>query len=245
MKKKAIFILLVYIFFAFIITPSYAQLFNPIRKSIDVGFAGDNKLSNVGFQYNQYLKLNRKGIFQVGWGIRSSHLRANTLDYTTAPSALTKGKSGLAPNAPNIDTLQIRTAITSFNFNIGFQLSFFNRFDLGVNADLLGLALGARRSGFHLGSAGYNKADSLNLHQTFQQARPRGLSILLPNDHVKGTLNSELFIRLRFSEKIALKAGYLWAVSEYQTDKLLVNDNRRFRFRSKMLSLGLSFPVNQ
>lgn len=249
MKKRAHFTLLVYSILFFVSTFSYAQLSNPIRTGIDIGVARNDKAWNVGFLYNQYLKVDRKGIFQVGWGIRGSHLKTNTLEYTTAPSKLTKDKSGLAINAPiilkNIDTLQIRTGITSFNFNVAVQISLFDRLDIGANADILGLALGTRRSGFYLGSSGFNTADSLNLHKTYQGARPASPAIQLPGDHVKGTLNSELFARLRFTEKVAVKVSYLLAVSEYKTDNILVDDNRRFRLRSKMFYVGLSFPINQ
>ena len=249
MRFKAFLSLLVYIYLSFFSKTSYAQLFNPIQTRMDVGVAWKDKSSNIGFLYNQYLKLDRKGIFQVGWGVRGSHLITNTLDYTTAPSELTRGKSGLAINAPlvmqNIDTLQLKTAITSFNFNLGFQLSLFNRLELGANADILGFALGTRRSGFYLGSSGFNKVDSLNLHRTYQEASPSGFALQLPQDHVKGTLNSELFARLRITERVAVKVSYLMAVSEYKTNNILVDDNRRFRLRSKMLYVGLSFPINQ
>lgn len=249
MRFKAFLSLLAYIYLSFFSKTSYAQLFNPIQTRMDVGVAWKDKSSNISFLYNQYLKLDRKGIFQVGWGVRGSHLITNTLDYTTAPSELTRGKSGLAINAPlvmqNIDTLQLKTAITSFNFNLGFQLSLFNRLELGANADILGFALGTRRSGFYLGSSGFNKVDSLNLHRTYQEASPSGFALQLPQDHVKGTLNSELFARLRITERVAVKVSYLLAVSEYKTNNILVDDNRRFRLRSQMLYVGLSFPINQ
>ena len=249
MRYKAFLSLLVCTYLSLFPKTSLAQLFNPIQTRMDVGVAWKDKSLNIGFLYNQYLKLDSKGIFQVGWGVRGSHLKTNTLDYTTAPSELTRGKSGLAINAPiimkNIDTLQLKTSITSFNFNLGFQLSLFNRLDLGANADILGFALGTRRSGFYLGSSGFNKVDSLNLHQTYQEARPTGLAIQFPQDHVKGTLNSELFARLNITERVAVKVSYLLAVSEYKTNNILIDDNRRFRLRSKMLYVGLSFPINQ
>lgn len=249
MTIRTHFTLLVYFSLPFISTFSYAQIFNPIRTGIDIGAAANDKSYNVGFLYNQYLKVDRKGIFQVGWGIRGSQLQTNTLAYTTAPSKLTKGKSGMALNAPialkNIDTLQIRTGITSFNFNVAVQISLFDRLDIGANADILGLALGTRRSGFYLGSSGFSKVDSLNLHRTYQGASPTGLAIQLPGDHLKGTLNSELFARLRFTEKVAVKVSYMLAVSEYKTDNVLVDDNQRFRLRSKMFYIGISFPINQ
>jgi len=96
-----------------------------------------------------------------------------------------------------------------------------------------------------LGSSGFNKIDSLNIHRTYQGARPSGLAIQLPQDHVKGTLNSELFARLRVTERVAVKVSYLLAVSEYKTANILIDDNSRFRLRSKMLYVGLSFPINQ
>ncbi len=249
MNFKALLSLFSYTYLTFFSISSYAQLFNPIQTRMDVGVAWKDKSSNIGFLYNQYLKLDSKGILQVGWGVRGSHLITNTLDYITAPSELTRGESGLALNTPlvlkNIDTLQLKTSITSFNFNLGFQLSLFNRLDLGANTDLLGFALGSRRSGFYLGSSGFNKVDSLNIHQTYQRVRPTGRAIQLPQDHVKGTLNSELFARLRITQRVAVKVSYLLAVSEYKTDNILLDANRRFRLRSKMFYVGLSFPINQ
>ena len=118
MNFKALLSLLSYIYLSFFSIISYAQLFNPIQTRIDVGAAWKDKSLNIGFLYNQYLKLDNRGIFQVGWAVRGSHLKANTLDYITAPSELTRGKSGLAINAPlvmqNIDTLQLKTSVTSF-----------------------------------------------------------------------------------------------------------------------------------
>ena len=59
---------------------------------------------------------------------------------------------------------QVSAGITSFNFNLGIQLSVFDKVDIGVNADLRGLALGSKKTGYYSSTAGYNKVDSLNLH---------------------------------------------------------------------------------
>lgn len=90
MKNKNIFHLIsifcITLYFDIFLRP----VIQPYPNGIDIGAAANDKSWNVGFLYNQYLKVDRKGVFQVGWGIRGSQFQTNTLAYTTAPSKLTK-----------------------------------------------------------------------------------------------------------------------------------------------------------
>jgi hypothetical protein len=138
----------------------------------------------------------------------------------------------------------MKTGITSFNFNVSAQISLFGRLDIGANADILGFALGNRRAGYYLGSRGYNKVDSLNLHQTYQQARPARLNILWLGDDRRGNLNAEIYARILFMQRVGVKVSYFFTTNEYRTDQPLVDDNQRFRFRSQMIYIGLTFPID-
>ncbi len=199
----------------------------------DVGIAVGDKGFMASFHYNEYLKLEKTGILQVGWGVRAAHLSAKDLDFTSAPSRL-------ANQISSTDTLQMGQAtVTSLNFNIAAQVSFFNRLDLGVSTDILGLATGGRRTGFYLGSAGFKK-DSTNIHQTYQLAKPTGSAIQLFGNSQRGNLNTEIYARLRVTSNFGIKAGYIFAANEYKTDNVLVDDNNRFRARHNLFYVGLS-----
>ncbi|MEZ4903441.1 MAG: hypothetical protein R2822_17595 [Spirosomataceae bacterium] len=246
---EKMFILAIFIGLLLLDITAYTQPENRLAAGIDIGGGWKDKAWVLSGQYSQYLKLDKKGFFQVGWGIRGTHLRGKELDFITAPANLSRTKTGLgALTAPlllrQIDTLQIRSAITSFNFNLGVQLSFFNRLDIGANADLIGFAFGSRRAGYYLGSRGYNKIDSLNLHKTYQQARPTFWGTQLLGDNTVGNLHTEVYARLRFAEQIGLKVSYLFTASEYKTDVALIDDNRRFRFRFPMIYVALHFPLS-
>lgn len=246
MEKKYIFKLI----FGLIISGNYAytQPENRLTSGVDIGGGWKEKAWVVSGQYNQYLKLDRRGLLQVGWGIRGTHFMGKDLDFITAPASLTREKTGLgALGSPlilrQIDTLQIRSSITSFNFNLGVQISILNRLAIGANVDLLGIAFGTRRSGFYLGSRGYSKMDSLNLHKTYQKAHPTALGVLLLGDNTVGSLHTELYARLHITERAGLKVSYLFTANEYRTDATLVDDNRRFRFRSPMIYVGIHLPI--
>jgi hypothetical protein len=202
----------------------------------DLGVATGDKGFMPSFQFNEYLKLEKTGLLQVGWGVRVAHLSAKNLDLTSAPSRL-------ANQILSTDTLQMGQAtLTSLNFSLAAQVSFFNRLDLGVSTDILGLAFGGKRTGYYLGSAGFSK-DSTNIHQTYQLAKPTGSAIQLFGNSQRGNLNSEIYARLRITTNFGIKAGYVFAVNEYKTDNVLVDDNDRFRARHNLFYIGLSVSL--
>lgn len=249
MKKYWLHGLLLCLLLHFVCLPTWAQPDTRLTSGFDVGAGWNNQAWLINGQYHQYLKIGRSGIFQIGWGGNVSHLRGNDLDFTTAPSRLTKEKTGLSGlNAPtllrNIDTLQISSGITSVNFSLSAQISLFGRIDIGASADILGLAFGTRRAGYYLGSKGYNKVDSLNVHQTNQQARPASANFVRLGDNTVGNLNNEIYARLHITPRVGLKVSYLFTTNEYRTTQVLVDDNYRFRFRSEMIFVGLTFPMS-
>lgn len=247
-KKILLYSSLSALLFAFSST-TFAQTTARLVSYVDVAGAWNTATWSANAQYHQYLKIDRKGLFQVGWGIRGTHFRGNNLPFITALASQSRGKTGFsALSAPlllrNIDTLQVSAGITSFNFNLGIQLSVFDKVDIGVNADILGLALGGKKSGFYSSTTGYNKVDSLNLHQTYQQAKPTSPNVQLLGDNAVGNLTTEIYARLHITERLGLKAGYVFNTNEYRTsNKQLVADVRRFRYRSDMFLVGVTFKV--
>lgn len=235
MKKVFILFTLWLSFYSLSDTSIYAQQYSRIRSSLDVAL-GKNTDKLIGtLHYQQYLTFPRFNMLQVGWGIRGVHTNGKNIDFTTAPANLTQKSS-------TIDTLQMpRAVITNFNFTVGVQFSILNRLDIGVNTDLIGLALGGKRTGTYLASAGYNSIDSLNLHKTAQMATPTFLGLQWFANKQVGNLNNEVYARLYISQRLGIKVGYIFNTTEYLTQKALLDDNRRFRSRTQMIQVGITF----
>jgi len=209
-----------------------------IVAGMDLGTGLKEKNYLASLNYFQFLKIDKTGFLQVGWGARFAQFGGRDLNLTTAAAQFAK-------NANSTDTLQMdRATLSSVNFNLGVQISILEKIDIGANTDIFGFAFGGRRTGYHLGSAGFNKADSLNIHKTYQTARPTSTGLQLVGDNVRGNLNSEIYARVRFTPRFGLKVGYLFAVNEYRTNIGLVEGNRRFRARTQMLYVGLTIPID-
>ncbi len=213
---------------------SQAQLTSSrLKDYLDVGVAVGSNGYMASLQFNEYLKLNKTNILQLGWGLRAAHNIANDLNFTSAPSRL-------ANQAATTDTLQMgRATVTSLNFSLAVQVSLFERLALGISTDVLGLAIGSRRTGYYLGSNGF-RSDSLNVHRTNQAAAPATGAIQLFGNQQRGNLNSEVYARVRVSTNFGIKVGYIFAVNEYKTNNTLLDDNRRFRARYNLLYVGVS-----
>ncbi len=202
----------------------------------DAGIAFNNKGLTVSYHYYEFVKVKRKDIFQVGWGLRASQFVSNNLDYTSAPARFAKSLA-------TTDTLQMsKSTVTSLNFNVAAQISLLNKIDIGASIDLLGLATGGKRTGFHLGSAGFT-TDSLNIHKTNQIAKPTTTAIQLFGNSTHGNLNAEIYARVRFTRTMGLKVAYIFCTNEYKTTNPMVEGNQRFRARSEMIYIGLNFLI--
>lgn len=216
---------------------SYSQTSSRLVSGVDVGTAWQGKSYMPSIHYYQMLKIGNAGALQAGWGLRIAQMAGQSVDFMSAPARL-------AQKVATTDTLQMsRFSATSLNLNVGVQVALMDRLDIGINADLVGLAIGGRRTGYYLGSNGFSMVDSLNLHRTFQTARPTGGGVQLVGNNTRGNINTEIYARIRFSRVMGLKIGYVFATNEYRTDRVLVADNRRFRARTQMLYAGLTFRI--
>jgi hypothetical protein len=192
--------------------------------------------------WSHYHPIGKSKLFRVGYGLRLSNFFGSDLNYTTAPAKYTSGKASIAALFAddikrNIDTVNFSKAQTN-SLNVGIYLAYVlpfgkNKFDLGINIDVLGFTFGSKQNAVY-------KNNNVS-------AKPTPFNLLLISDSDIGSLNSEWYISYRATKHLAIKAGYEFLFSEYTTDnkiQRLPNSNElndRFRFKSSMILLGVLF----
>jgi hypothetical protein len=178
--------------------------------------------------------------FKFGYGIRLSTQFGNNLNYYTAPAILTSKQRGpqvfFSDTYPeNIDTLSISsTQVNALNLSINLQYTIKQKLDIGFNIDAVGFSFGKGISG------NYQSYKDLT-NTSVQKAKPTTLNLLLISDNDIGTLNSELYFRYWVSNKIGLKLGATFLFTEYTTDNKLRLENDRWRNKSLMGLIGITF----
>lgn len=217
---------------------AFAQFEGPRRQNyLDVALAAGNGGSLALSYQNLY-----GGRFKIGWGIRYTGFVGKSTDFITAPAKLTSGKTNpsvlFSENIlSNFDTLTLNKVQTNaLNAVINLQFAFTKRFEVGFNIDAIGLSFGAQQTGrFH--SASESKA----LDNSVQTAKPTSFNLLLVSDNDRGNLNSELYARYWLGDRVALRAGLSFNFVEYTTSRKLTFDNDRFRYKSLLPMVAVSF----
>jgi hypothetical protein len=191
----------------------------------------------------------KKQRFNIGYGVRyTGFLGANKL-YTTAPSKFTSTVQGPGTIFSetienNIDTLAITKSSQTNSINASIHLQYrlgkAGRAEIGFNIDAIGFSFGSNKTGTIVSSV--LDANS----PPVVDAKPTVLNLLLTSDNDIGSLNSEFYLRYWLSSKVALKTGFTFYFSEYQTKQKLSFDqgrisNDRFRYKSGMFMLGISW----
>ncbi|MEQ1733135.1 MAG: hypothetical protein ABL940_05650 [Bacteroidia bacterium] len=209
------------------------------NNNFDLALASNGAQSAVAISWvhNHAVTKNKK--FTIGYGVRFTSQIGENLTYTTAPAKLTSGTQG--PQAmftetivKNIDTLYVASSQNNMlNANINLQYAFTPKFEIGFNIDAVGFTFGANTNG------NYKAQD--NYPSSTQSAKPTTFNALLVSDNDLGSLNSELYARYWLSNKIALRAGASFMFTEYTTANKLRLDNNRFRNKSLMPMLAISF----
>lgn len=154
------------------------------------------------------------GPARIGLGSRlASFYSFGKIPYTTADASLI--------GAGRVNTLEINRALT-FSANLAFVVLYplSEKWDLGMNIDLVGIGFGSERDGLYTGAGG-----SFN---GTQKASPSSFNALLGGRTDRGQLDSEFFVAYRFSD-FTFRTGWKHFVSEYTTSSTLDDQNRRFR----------------
>jgi hypothetical protein len=210
-----------------------------LNNNFDLALASSGAQSAVAVSWVHLHAITKNKKFTIGYGVRFTSQVGKNLTYTTAPAKLTSGTQG--PQAmftetivKNIDTLYVASSQNNMlNANINLQYAFSSKFEIGFNIDAVGFTFGANTNG------NYKAQD--NYPSSIQSAKPTTLNALLVSDNDLGSLNSELYARYWLSNKIALRAGASFMFTEYTTANKLRLDNNRFRNKSLMPMLAISF----
>jgi hypothetical protein len=206
----------------------------------------DLVLATSGNQYSgalswvKFHSITKKKRFKIGYGVRFTAQGGKDLYYTTAPAILTSKQTG--PQVlfseifyENVDTFYVsKSQNNSLNISINLQYTIKEKFDIGFNIDAVGFSFGGNTTGKYIA---YQSADN----GTQQSARPTSYNLLLVSDNDIGMLNSELYFRYWFNQKWAIRAGATFLFTEYTTDKKLRLDNDRWRNKSLMGLVGITF----
>ncbi len=215
-----------------------AQYEGPRRqKYVDVALAaGDGFSPALSFQ-SLY-----GGRFKIGWGVRYTGYFGKSTEFVTAPAKLTSGKTSPAVLfteniLSNFDTLTLnKVQSNALNAVINLQFAISRRFEVGFNIDAIGLSFGAQQTGLFRSAS-----ESQALDNSVQMAKPTSFNLLLVSDNDLGNLNSELYARYWLSDRIALRAGLSFNFVEYTTGRELTFDNDRFRYKSLLPMVAVSF----
>ena len=219
------------------IRPSYKSM----HEFGAVGSAGSREVLTA-LQWNHLHGFgHKKQRFKIGYGLRFSRYAGTDKNYITAPARLTSGETGpqvfFIENKPAaIDTVFFSSAqVNMLNASIHLQYTVLPNLDAGFNIDAIGFSFGGKKTGQLI-----SDIDHPNLSGA-QVASPTVFNLLLVSDNDRGSLNSEFYLRYWFHKCWALKAGYTFLFTEYTTANKLIFDNDRFRYKSSMVMLGVSF----
>ncbi|WP_338874840.1 hypothetical protein WBJ53_04390 [Spirosoma sp. SC4-14] len=254
MKRTIVALLTLFSIHSFAQSPVAARL----KSGFDVGMSYSKSNYNPSIAYYQLINVGERKMFSLGWTVRLGAFYGDNLNYYTAPSRLTRGKTGFgALSEPllvqNIDTVRFDyVTMTSLSAGLRAQVNL-GIIDLGVSADLLGVTIGRSRTGRYTSSTGYYNLktaasrDSSVYFQgnnVFQQTHPSRLNVRLLGDNDIGTLSSEVYARLHLNQRMSVKFGYQWLTTEITVNNRDVEaDNNRFRHRSGLAYLALTFPI--
>jgi hypothetical protein len=208
---------------------AFAQTDYPAKMTnADVALSFGNGFSTA-FSYNKLWGLGAKKRFKIGAGARLTSFFGSKLDFITAPANLTS-------KPEMVDTVNFASVQSNaLNLNIQLQYSF-NKLDIGFNIDAIGASFGA-------GQSGKVAASTSTLNKSTQAAKLTGFNVLLVGDNDLGSLNSELYARYWFTEKIGLRVGGSFQFIEYTTDKVIAFDNQRFRIKTLQPFIALSIRL--
>ena len=220
--------------------PSTPKKFNS-NNNFDLAFAASSDQFSSALSWVHFYGVGKSKKFKVGYGIRYTGYSGKNQNYITAPAKLTSGKTGPQVlfseiNPANYDTLFIAKAQhNSINLTINLQYTLFKKFELGFNIDAVGFTFGAEQTGKFISSA---RPASISEKQL---AKPTAFNALLISDNDIGTLNSEFYGRYWLTDKIGIKAGFTFLFTEYTTNNKLVLNNDRWRNKSGMAMIGITY----
>ncbi|CAN5303043.1 hypothetical protein BH09BAC3_BH09BAC3_35620 [soil metagenome] len=212
--------------FLFLNIVASAQTSNTANYGSITGTIG-NRQGTISVDYFHLWKLGKSKKIEIGFGTRFTSYFGSNQYYSSAPASLAK-------DAKNTDSLFLASPqVNAINLaiNLGYRLS--PKIGLGFNIDAVGFTFGSKTNATYLnGTQGGSTS-----------AKPTTFNILLVDNNDRGTLNSEIYARYFFNEKLAIKVAYQHLFTEYTTDtkiQQVPEENDRFRNKANLFSVGIT-----
>lgn len=214
-------------------------------QTLDLSLATKGSLTTVALSINQLHGLWHSRRFRIGYGLRLTSAFGHDTDYKTAPPELVKGTGkgsviGLfTPDLDeNIDTLRLpQTQGHSVNLSANLEYVLSRRIEIGFNIDVIGFTFGPNQSGTFIA----NSPVRSSFNGTVQEARLTSFNLLLGDKSDRGSLNSEGYVRYRFTPRFSLRTGLSFQFNEYTTNRKLTFNNDRFRSSNLRVLLAAAY----
>jgi hypothetical protein len=210
------------------------------NNNFDAALSSNGAQSSIALSWVKFHDITKRQRFKIGYGIRFTSQAGKDLNYATAPAILTSKQTGpqvlFSPiYYENVDTLFVTsTQHNALNISINLQYTIRQKLDIGFNIDAIGFSFGGKVNGKYVAYQSTNNG-------TTQAASPTPFNLLLVSDNDIGSLNSELYGRYWFNPKWAIKAGACFLFTEYTTEKKLRLENDRWRNKSLMGMVGITY----
>lgn len=217
--------------------------FKKTTQVLDLSLASKGDFTTVALSLNRLHGLGQSHRFRIGYGLRFTSAFGNNTDYRTAPAKLTSGNESIVALfsediIANIDTIRFpKTQINSLNISINLEYAISRKLEVGFNIDAIGFSFGGNQTGTFTA----NSPVRSSLSGTTQEAKPTAFNLLLISDSDRGSLNSEAYIRYRFTPKVSIRGGLGFQFNEYTTLRKLTLENDRFRAKNAMPLLAVSY----
>lgn len=198
---------------------------------------------SFSFSYGHDWRLGKKQKFGIGVGGRFTSYFGSNQYHRTAPAKLTSGSTGPGvlfkdDITANIDSLLISSPqvnLLNAFINLSYEVS--PKILVGFNIDAIGFSFGGSKQANYINGASGNVT----------QASPTAFNLLLVSENDLGSLNSELYMKYLVKERWSVKGGVQFLFTEYTTVTKIQQfpePNDRFRNKSLMLALGVSYRLN-
>ena len=194
--------------------------------SLDFGSNGSNHAANFGLHYDWHF--GKKKRIVVGSGLRFQSFFGKDVVFVSAPPEF-------YVDPVNQDTLLAPApSIFSVNaiLNLGYRVT--PKIFLGFNIDVFGFSFGPNGSPTYV-SNGVEQVVKVN---------PSPINALLVGANDLGSLKAQFYGRYKFSDKLAVQAGFQNMFNELTTETVIQTvpgDNDRFRSASAQGFAGISY----
>ena len=216
--------------------------FKKTTQVLDLSIATKGDFTTAALSLNRLHGLGQSHRFRIGYGLRFTSAFGSNTDYRTAPAKLTSGTESIVALfsddlIANIDTIRFpKTQINSLNISINLEYAISRKLEVGFNIDAIGVSFGGNQKGTFIANS-----TGSSLNGTVQEAKPTSFNLLLISDSDRGSLNSEAYVRYRLNPRVSLRGGLGFQFNEYTTLRKLTFENDRFRTKSAMPMLAVSY----